>query len=70
MKTLYLTIAQAKQLGDDLIEYAQMQDSHERPLFKGFAIKFGDLLAQDIQPGQGFEMEPIPEFTEIAADAE
>jgi hypothetical protein len=47
-----------------------MQDSSQRPLFKGFEINFGDMLADKPQPDQSFEMKPIPEFTEICADSD
>ena len=69
MKKLCLTLEQAKKLGDDLIEYAAMADSHHRPLFKGFEISFGDMLADKPQADQSFEMTPIPEFAEISADS-
>ncbi len=65
MKQLYITLEQAKQLGSDLTEYAVMEDSSMRPLFKGFKIVFGDMLAEDMHPDQGFTMTPISEFTEI-----
>ena len=68
MKKLYLTLQQAESLADDLKEYANMKDSNNRELFKGFEISFGDLLAQAPQSGESFEMTPIPEFTEIPAD--
>ena len=70
MKKLYLTLEQATKLGSDLIEYAAMQDSSQRPLFKGFEISFGDMLADKPQPDQSFEMTPIPEFAEICADSD
>lgn len=69
MKQLYLTLEQAKKIGNDLIEYAVMQDSSDRPLFKGFKIRFGDMFANELQPDQDFEMVPIPEYTEITADS-
>lgn len=68
MKALYITLTQATELGHDLIEYANMKDSSDRYLFKGFKITFGDTLANDLQSEQGFEMTPIPEFTQISKD--
>ena len=69
MKKLYLTLQQAKSLAEDLKEYAEMKDSHDRELFKGFEVSFGDMLADAPQPDQSFEMTPIPEFTKIEADS-
>ena len=69
MKTLYLTLQQAEILGNDLIEYAQIMDSSDKFLFKGFKISFGDMLANDMQSDQGFELTPISEFTEIGPDS-
>lgn len=68
MKKLYLSIGQAKQLAGDLTEYSAMKDSSDRPLYKGFEVSFGDMLAGSIQPDQSFEMTPVPEFTEINSD--
>jgi len=70
MKKLFLTLEQATQLAGDLTEYAAMEDSSKRPLFKGFEISFGDMLAEKPQPDQCFEMTPIPEFTEISHDSD
>ena len=70
MKKLFLTLEQATQLGSDLTEYAAMQDSSQRPLFKGFEISFGDIFANKMMPDESFEMIPIPEFTEISKDSE
>jgi len=70
MNKLCITLEQATKLGNYLVEYAAMQDSNQRPLFKGFEISFGDMLAEKPQPDQGFEMTPIPEFTEICADSD
>ena len=70
MKELYLTLQQAKTLGGDLIEYSSIMDSSDRLLFRGFKISFGDMMANDMQPDQGLELTPIPEFTEIARDSE
>lgn len=70
MKELFLTLEQATKLGNDLTEYVAMQDNSQRPLFKGFKISFGDMLAQSPEPDQSFEMTPIPEFTVISADGE
>lgn len=68
MKTLFITLEQAKSLAHDLAEYATMKDSSDREIFKGFEISFGDMLAESLQHDQGFEMTPIPQFTEIQAD--
>ena len=68
MKELYITLEQAQKLGADLLEYSAMKDSSDREVFKGFKISFGDMLADDVQPDQGFELIPLPEFTEISAD--
>ena len=70
MKKLFLTLEQATKLARDLSEYAAMQDSSQRSLFKGFEISFGDMLAENPQPDQSFEMTPIPEFTEIPKDSD
>ena len=68
MKELHLTIKQAEALADDLKEYCQMEDSHKRPLFKGFKVSCGDPFFERLCPELGLEMTPIPEFTEIDAD--
>lgn len=68
MKTLFITRAQAIQLSSDLLEYARMEDSSSRDIFKGFKIQFGDLLASDLQADQVFEVTPIPDFLEIGED--
>ena len=65
MKTLFLTIEQAKQLGEDLVEYSGLMDSNKRLLFKGFKIEFGDPFATELCEHDSFEMTPIPEFLEI-----
>ena len=70
MKKLFLTLEQADSLAGDLKEYAAMKDSSSRLLFKGFEISFGDMLAENPQPEQSFEMTPIPEFTEISKDSD
>jgi len=70
MKKLYITLEQATQLGGDLIEYATMEDSSKRSLFKGFEISFGDLLADKLMPDCSFEVTPIPGFMEISKDSE
>ena len=68
MKTLYLTLNQAKNLASDLAEYSAMKDSSDRDLYKGFKISFGDLSANEPQSSESMEMTPIPEFTEIDDD--
>ena len=70
MKKLFLTLEQATSLAVDLQEYGAMKDSSKRSLFKGFEISFGDMFAEEPQPDQGFEMTPIPEFTEIEKDSD
>ena len=70
MKKLFITIEQATQLGSDLVEYAAMNDSSSRSLFKGFEISFGDMLAKELMPDHSFEVTPIAEFTEISKDSE
>ena len=69
MNKLFLTLKQAQQLAEDLTEYSALKDSHDRDIFKGFEISFGCMLATEMQPDQGLEMTPIPEFTEISADS-
>jgi len=68
MKTLCLTRKQALELAGDLKEYSELVDSHQRYLFKGFKVRFGDTLEKDIQPSEAFEVTPMPELLEIAAD--
>ena len=68
MKTLYLTLNQAKNLASDLAEYSAMKDSSDRDSYKGFKISFGDLSANEPQSSESMEMTPIPEFTEIDDD--
>lgn len=70
MKTLHITREQASQFGSDLIEYARMKDSSDRYLFKGFKVTFGDTIAVELRPSDGFEVTPIPEFIEISTDAD
>ena len=70
MTKLYLTRQQATILGQDLIEYSRMTDSSERLLFKGFELSFGDMQARVLQPDDGLEVTPIPEFIEISKDSD
>ncbi len=68
MKELYLTRSQAKSLGEDLVEYAEKLDSADRQMFEGFKIRFGDLFAKEVQPGESFELHPLPSWCEIEDD--
>lgn len=68
MKKLFLDREQAKQLGEDLIEYIAFKDSNDRNLFKGFEISYGDMLATEIHSDQDIEMVPISEFTLIEGE--
>lgn len=68
MKQLYLSNQQALSLAVDLAEYANLEDSNGRDLFKGFIIRYGDLLAEGVQEGETLEMHPIAECTLIEPD--
>ena len=68
MKTLHLTIKQAKRLAIDLAEYAKMTDSSNREIFKGFKLSFGDLFCESMQPDETMELTPVAEYLEIEAD--
>ena len=70
MKHLFLTKEQARQLGEDLLEYARMKDSNDRDLFTGFELRFGDLFAKELQPGEMLELHPIPGCCEINDDSD
>lgn len=69
MKSLFITAQQAKQLGSDLVEYAKLKDTSDRELFKGFELRFGDLLSDKMMGDQSFELHPIPDYAEISKDS-
>ncbi len=70
MKKLHITRKQAFSMAQQLEEYALMTDSSDRWLFKGFEISFGDPFVEEMQPDDGFEITPIPEFLEVEGDKE
>lgn len=61
MKTFYVTRKQAIELAEDLMEYARMQDSHDRDVFAAFQIKFGDPAASEPKSDMAIEVSPISE---------
>ena len=70
MNSLYLTLEQAHSLATDLIEYANMQDSSQRDVFRGFEVRFDDVLTLAPAPDSSFSIYPIAERLEIEADTE